>query len=270
MIGDSCGSYQEDSEDILSEEVLQECLSMPGGGPHKVGPGQVTDDSEMMLCQMLGLIQGNEELKATYPDGVLSVKHILGYYKKWYASKPFGIKQTIQEVMKYHVKGLQPYQAASTMKHSVSNSSLMRIMPLAVWSSTLFEQPIEVYDALIADSELTHANRLVTSAIFIYGIAVNYLLNFVDDPNRAKGAFDHAMKLTETIQGNYEDPETHEDCEHWLFVSESLASRYEFEEWGKSEDLEAQMIDDRVGCTDDFKGWIKKAFILAFYFLLKY
>ena len=50
MIGDSCGSYQEDSEDILSEEVLQECLSMPGGGPHKVGPGQVTDDSEMMLC----------------------------------------------------------------------------------------------------------------------------------------------------------------------------------------------------------------------------
>ena len=35
------------------------CMSMPGGGPHKVAPGQVTEDSELAMCLMWGLIEGN-------------------------------------------------------------------------------------------------------------------------------------------------------------------------------------------------------------------
>ena len=31
---------------------MEECMEMPGGGPHQVGPGQITDDSELAMCQL--------------------------------------------------------------------------------------------------------------------------------------------------------------------------------------------------------------------------
>ena len=33
-------------------------MSMPGGGPHKVAPGQITDDGELTLSLLNGLIKG--------------------------------------------------------------------------------------------------------------------------------------------------------------------------------------------------------------------
>lgn len=30
-------------------------MKMPGGGPHKVGPGQITDDSEMAMAMLWAL-----------------------------------------------------------------------------------------------------------------------------------------------------------------------------------------------------------------------
>lgn len=35
---------------------MDECMKMPGGGPHGVGAGQITDDSELAMCLMWGLI----------------------------------------------------------------------------------------------------------------------------------------------------------------------------------------------------------------------
>ena len=46
FIADSIGSYVEFSNDIVSEDDLDGCMEMNGGGPFRIGPGQVTDDSE--------------------------------------------------------------------------------------------------------------------------------------------------------------------------------------------------------------------------------
>ena len=35
---------------------------MPGGGIHQTQPGQVTDDSEMAMCLMLGIIDGVKDV----------------------------------------------------------------------------------------------------------------------------------------------------------------------------------------------------------------
>ena len=37
---------------------------MPGNGPHWVAPGQVTDDSELAMCLMWAIINGNRSLLA--------------------------------------------------------------------------------------------------------------------------------------------------------------------------------------------------------------
>ena len=66
FIGDSLGSYLEfvkkGGKRFYSESVLKEAMSMPGGGMHKVAPGQITDDSEMALCLLHGLIAGKGKL----------------------------------------------------------------------------------------------------------------------------------------------------------------------------------------------------------------
>ena len=56
FIGDSCGSFLEFEVNPISEEQINECMKMNGGGPFSLGPGQVTDDSELAFCLMWGLI----------------------------------------------------------------------------------------------------------------------------------------------------------------------------------------------------------------------
>jgi len=60
---------------------------MPGGGPHGVGSGQVTDDGEMALCMMWGLTKNQKD------EGVLNLdlNYICEYYKDWILSSPFDI-----------------------------------------------------------------------------------------------------------------------------------------------------------------------------------
>ena len=36
-------------------------MQWPGGGPHGVAPGQITDDSELAMCLMWGLLESNME-----------------------------------------------------------------------------------------------------------------------------------------------------------------------------------------------------------------
>lgn len=47
---DACGSYLEGNSKIASEELMDKCMEMPGGGPLETGKGQITDDSELAMC----------------------------------------------------------------------------------------------------------------------------------------------------------------------------------------------------------------------------
>lgn len=59
FIADSCGSYYEFSKKKLSDNEMAECMRMPGGGPHKVAPGQPTDDSELSMCLLNSIVESN-------------------------------------------------------------------------------------------------------------------------------------------------------------------------------------------------------------------
>jgi len=62
FVGDSCGSYVEFDEKPASDIKVDNCMKMLGGGYHEIAPGQVTDDSEMMMSLMLGYIKSNENV----------------------------------------------------------------------------------------------------------------------------------------------------------------------------------------------------------------
>ena len=58
---------------------------MPGGGPFKLESGQPTDDSELAMCLLDGIIDSNED----GASGVLDINKIALRYKQWLQSEPF-------------------------------------------------------------------------------------------------------------------------------------------------------------------------------------
>ena len=61
FIADSMGSLEEFIKVPVPEERLPYSLAMPGGGPHRVGPGQITDDSEMAMSLAYGITKSEKQ-----------------------------------------------------------------------------------------------------------------------------------------------------------------------------------------------------------------
>ena len=49
FVGDAAGAYLEFENKINKQEV-DKAMMLKGGGKLNVGPGQITDDSEMAMC----------------------------------------------------------------------------------------------------------------------------------------------------------------------------------------------------------------------------
>ena len=66
-------------------------MEMPGGGPWiQIGPGQITDDSELAMCSLQGINQGT----ITYGSyDSLDFDKIAEFYGQWITSPPFDIGQ---------------------------------------------------------------------------------------------------------------------------------------------------------------------------------
>jgi len=63
---------------------MDECMKMPGGGPHKLEGGQITGDSELALCLMNAIVESKG----------LNEDCIAKQYRNWMGSPPFDIGYT--------------------------------------------------------------------------------------------------------------------------------------------------------------------------------
>lgn len=54
FVGDAAGAVLE-FMDVVTDAHVDEALLFQGGGVFKVGPGQITDDSEMAMCLLHGI-----------------------------------------------------------------------------------------------------------------------------------------------------------------------------------------------------------------------
>ena len=54
FVGDAAGAYLEFAH-YVDKEGVEKALKFPGGGAFAVGPGQITDDSEMAMCLLHGI-----------------------------------------------------------------------------------------------------------------------------------------------------------------------------------------------------------------------
>jgi ADP-ribosyl-[dinitrogen reductase] hydrolase len=97
FVGDAAGAYLEfyggtDDDDMIKPpiDVLEVAMQMPGGGYHEIAPGQITDDSEMMMCLIWAYIESNEKV-AEGEVKQLDLNLLANRYGDWFNSDPYDI-----------------------------------------------------------------------------------------------------------------------------------------------------------------------------------
>ena len=79
-----------------SDKVLDECMTMPGGGVHQVAAGQITDDGELMMCLLQGYANSNQE---DVEPRKFDVNAVANMYGMWYNSDPFDMGRTTENAL---------------------------------------------------------------------------------------------------------------------------------------------------------------------------
>jgi len=136
---------------------------------------------------MHGLVEG---------QGCLDLTAITKRYGRWLETNPVDVGYTTKQALQYaDPKKPDPQkvmQAAMThCSTSESNGSLMRATPMAVWSHKLPQQ--QAIFAIHSDVKFTHSLPSVANTVEAYVMAIRYLLNNPNDPDRNNNAFLVAM-----------------------------------------------------------------------------
>jgi ADP-ribosyl-[dinitrogen reductase] hydrolase len=185
-----------------------------GRGPFNLAEGQFTDDSEMAMCIIHGLIHetsnrlfvpSNVENGCVAYEGVgnklpIDVHGIQQYFGRWAhhdVFPPFDIGMTTSKSLSKldklfnkrrgeHDPMKYSYSHNITVtKTSISNGCLMRITPFAVFCHKL-ETDEDLYAAVTLQTALTHSNKTAIDSCYLYCYAIRELIRNGD----AKSAYE--------------------------------------------------------------------------------
>lgn len=178
LVGDAAGATLEFYHDEITEEVVRGAMKMPGGGAWGVGPGQFTDDGELMLS-----------LAEAIKDG-FDLEKIARAYNAWYKSSPFDCGITCERAFSCENANDMKKKAAMVSMSSEANGALMRCMPIAVFNCG---QHLDVIiDYAKADAALSHPSEACQDVNALYTIALSYLMLY---PRDYKGAIDKVERF---------------------------------------------------------------------------
>lgn len=168
LIGDAFGVPYE----FIRPEKLPEQIKWRGGGVWKQPVGTWSDDGAMMLCMLASLT----EKKKFDPDDI-SPRFVQWYDHGYMAAGKhcFDTGNTTRIAISRIRSGVPPLEAAPFSEKDNGNGSLMRILPLALWS---YSMPIEDAIALMHDgSRLTHGHVRSQVCCAVYGLLIRNILN---------------------------------------------------------------------------------------------
>lgn len=150
------------------------------------------------MCLMSAIIEANK-YSAQDQENILDIDMIAREYSNWLQFDPFDYDTACILSLKNASTAIQASEKAKKMNSStLTNGALARIMPLAVWTSSL-ETSEEVKQAIISDVELSHANPIVQEMVFVYCDTIRFLLCNHNDEDRAQEAFNHAQELSDKV-----------------------------------------------------------------------
>ncbi len=150
MAGDSLGAQVEfQSAAAIRSAPPHRVRELTGGGPHRIIPGQLTDDSEMALALARVLID----------HGAYDADQARAAYVAWINSGPCDYGGTT-------MRGLQ----GTLDQASQANGALMRISPLGIFGAG--RDPREVAAWARQDAAVTHPHPVCRAASALWSVAI--------------------------------------------------------------------------------------------------
>ena len=172
-IGDAMGVPLEFS--IRKKLIEHPVTSMLGYGSHDVPAGSWSDDTTMTICEIESFNKNN---KFDYDD-------IMKNYIKWVmngeftpSGELFDIGRTcLKAIRKYDEGNTIPIECGSKSIDSNGNGSLMRILPVALYSFYKKLDEPGIIKLTNEMSSLTHGHDISKLGCYIYVRYVMYLLS---------------------------------------------------------------------------------------------
>ena len=258
-VGESCGSYLEFERSIPSSDV-EDALSMPGGGPWELLPGQLTDDTELALALAHGLLESAQPVVPGMRHAGLPASTIARWYGKWKVSPAFDIGYTCRTSMggAVHMTAEDdasdaPAEACMRLAHksmdSKANGALMRLTPLPVLYHRLADDDVAALAA--ADALLSHPNPTCQLANALYATAIARLIRSPGDIQGALAALDSPLTSL-PLSPSSGAASARQQVQSWLDAAEAAAAG-------------GAPLEE---CESD-AGYVKHAFTRAVYHLRK-
>ncbi len=184
--GDASGALLEFHKNEITLEMVNHAIHMNGGGIFNVGKGQITDDSELELAMIHGMLKNNN--KEIFP-----YEAICNEYIEWIKSSPFDVGRTCANAFGTSTNLESMLKNASQLNsESESNGALMRAVPLAIWGLNLNEEDLMKIACL--DARLSHPNPICQIVNSIYVIVLRHLILH---PNDCEGALHLIIKYSD-------------------------------------------------------------------------
>jgi len=191
MVGDAAGAVLEFKLHVSVKNV-ERAMAMPGGGPHRVASGQVTDDSELDLALLHALAL---DIESTNSKKIIEA--IAKRYIAWHESDPFDCGQTTRRAFGFAKDAKDCVSNALKYNmHSQANGALMRIAPLAIWAHAKNVPDDLLLELASADAQLSHPNPNCIDANKAFVIAIVHLLR---NPGDSEGAIAAARNIGQDV-----------------------------------------------------------------------
>lgn len=189
LVGDALGVPYE----FLPAREIPEKVEWRGYGTHNQSPGTWSDDGAMMLCLLASLAE-----KGSFDPEDIGKRFVAWFDSGYMAAGGvvFDYGGATATAIGRLRKGINPLDAGPIDERSNGNGSLMRILPISLWTSRL---PIdEQIDLTHKCSRITHGHIRSQVCCAVYSIITRMLLEGV-----AKvGVLEKAIEITRDA---YED-----------------------------------------------------------------
>lgn len=172
-VGDAVGAAVE----FKSPGSFNPVTGYRGGGPHRLGPGEWTDDSSMALALADSLGAAGWDLNDQARRYVQWWRH--GKYSV--NGTCFDIGITTQQALSRFERTGDANTSGDSSERASGNGSIMRLAPVPVRYAHLFpDQLEELIRYCIESSRPTHASPQCLSACAYFGLILTGLINGVD------------------------------------------------------------------------------------------
>jgi len=160
--------------EVTAAEV-DKAMEMCGGGVWGVAPGQVTGNTELMVCVAESLAESGE---------TVSIEDLALKYGRWGKSLPFrGERACLAAFQRPLPAEIMKERAREQNKKSKGSGALVRCAPLAIWGAARGDVAAAVAAAR-DDSLLSHPDLAVGTASAAFVVAISTLLNSGGDRER--------------------------------------------------------------------------------------